>query len=105
MQTISVAQIDGCHSRPFPPFLANVVVGDLVAPEVAHGRVAVGAETNINKEVGEGVAGAEGRVGGCAPGIDGRSKIRWCVPTAQFARLGRFKVETCAEGDDASDLC
>lgn len=104
VQAVSVSKIDGCHSGSLAPFFADVVVGDFVAPEVADGGGAVFAESDVDEEVGEGVAGAEGRVGGCAPGINCRREVRGCVPTAQLAGLGRFEVEACAERDDAGNL-
>ena len=59
MQTISIPQIDCRHSSSLAPFFAEIVCGDFVAPEVADGGVAVGAETDVDEEVGEGVSWAE----------------------------------------------
>jgi hypothetical protein len=59
MQTISIPKIDSSHSSSFPAFVTNVVIGDFVAPEVADGGGAVFAETDVDEEVGEGVAWAE----------------------------------------------
>jgi hypothetical protein len=62
MQTISIPEIDGSHSSSFPAFITDVVVCDLIAPEIADGGRAVFAETDVDEEVGEGVARAEGGV-------------------------------------------
>jgi hypothetical protein len=82
MQTISIPEIDGSHSSSFPAFITDVVVCDLIAPEIADGGRAVFAETDVDEEVGEGVARAEGGVWGFAPAFDVGSEVWGCVPTA-----------------------
>jgi hypothetical protein len=62
MQTIPISQIDRCHSRSLPAFITNIVICDFVAPEIAYGGIAVLAESYVDEEIGEFVAGAEGVV-------------------------------------------
>jgi hypothetical protein len=59
MQPIPIPQIDRCHSGPLPALITNIIVCNLIAPEIADGRVAVLAKSYIDEEVGELVAGAE----------------------------------------------
>jgi hypothetical protein len=82
MQPIPITEIDGCHSSPLPAFITNIVVCNLIAPELADGRVTVFAESYTDEEIGEFVAGAEGVVWGFAPGFNVGSQVLWCVPAA-----------------------
>jgi hypothetical protein len=83
MQPVSIPQVDGRHADTLPALFANIVGGDFVPPELAVFLGTVFAETDVNEEVGEVVAGGErgdGFEGG--PFVDVDCEVSGGVPAA-----------------------
>jgi hypothetical protein len=83
LETITITQVYSCHARTLSPRFTLIVLGDFVAPKLAHRGVAVVAETDVNQEIGKLVAGCKGRGGAClTPVVDDGRQVSGCVPAA-----------------------
>lgn len=106
MQSITVPEIDGCHTNPTAPLITLVVFTDSLAPEVTgFSRAFILSKPNFNEEVTVGKVWLEvwGGLSGC-PLIDvGGEEVR-SIPAVKLSSVFRFKIKRSAQGDNSSNL-